>query len=111
VDDKLCRLCGTCVESCGFNAIKKGRDSIYIIKENCTGCGECMGACKYGAIKPRFFGGSRKLQVAFFITLHGFPAATTFWGMSFITTLPAPIHTSFPISMGRPYSSPLILAS
>ena len=62
VDEDLCRLCGTCIESCGFNAIKKGKDSIYFIEENCTGCGECIGICKYGAIKPRFPGESKKLQ-------------------------------------------------
>ena len=31
------------------------------------------------------------------ITLHGFPTATTFAGMSFVTTLPAPITLLSPI--------------
>jgi uncharacterized Fe-S center protein len=62
VDKSLCRLCGACIESCGFNAIKKGKNSIYFIEKKCTGCGECIGACKYKAIRPKFPRESKKLQ-------------------------------------------------
>lgn len=62
VDESLCRLCGTCIETCGFGAIKKGKKSIYFIEKKCTGCGECIGACKYNAIRPKFPRESKKLQ-------------------------------------------------
>ena len=62
-----------------------------------------------------------------FITLHGFPTAITFDGISFVTTLPAPIivlspivtpgstitfppnQTLLPTVIGLAYSSPLFL--
>jgi uncharacterized Fe-S center protein len=62
VDESLCRLCGTCIETCGFGAIKKGKKSIYFIEKKCTGCGECIGACRYNAIIAKFPRESRKLQ-------------------------------------------------
>jgi uncharacterized Fe-S center protein len=62
VDKNLCRLCGTCIEACSFDAIRKGKKSIYFIEKNCKGCGECIGACKYNAIRPKFPRESRKLQ-------------------------------------------------
>ena len=64
-----------------------------------------------------------------FITLQGFPTATEFDGISFVTILPAPIttlspiltpgrtttfppiHTLFPTSIGFAYSNPLFLVS
>lgn len=63
------------------------------------------------------------------ITLHGLPTATLFSGISFVTTLPAPItqlspiftpgntttfppiHTLFPTSIGLAYSNPNLTAS
>ncbi len=62
VDEDLCRLCGDCIEICGFNAIKQGEKSVFIMEENCKGCGECVGACKYGAMGPKFPRESKKLQ-------------------------------------------------
>jgi len=53
VDENLCNLCGKCVENCGYTAIKKGKNSIYFIGENCIGCGECVIMCRYGAIGPK----------------------------------------------------------
>ena len=53
VDETLCNLCGKCVENCGYDAIKKGKNSIYFIGENCIGCGECVIMCRYGAIGPK----------------------------------------------------------
>lgn len=64
-----------------------------------------------------------------FITLQGFPTATTFGGISLFTILPAPIttlspivtpgstitfppiHTLFPTFIGFAYSNPLFLLS
>ena len=63
------------------------------------------------------------------MTLQGFPTATTFDGISFVTTLPAPItvlspivtpgntitfppiHTLLPTLIGLAYSKPLFLNS
>jgi len=53
VDENLCNLCGKCLENCGYDAIKKGKNSIYFIGENCIGCGECVIMCRYGAISPK----------------------------------------------------------
>ncbi|MBM3708343.1 MAG: DUF362 domain-containing protein [Actinobacteria bacterium] len=62
VKKELCRLCGICIENCGYDAIKKGKDSIYFINENCVGCGECLVVCKYGAISPKYSSEAKKLQ-------------------------------------------------
>lgn len=62
VEEALCKLCGVCIENCGFDAIKKGKNSIYFIEENCKGCGECISTCKYGAISPKYPRESKKLQ-------------------------------------------------
>jgi len=53
VNEKLCTLCGKCIENCGYNAINSGENSIYFISENCIGCGECVTMCRYGAIGPK----------------------------------------------------------
>lgn len=62
VKEGLCKLCGTCIENCGYDAIKKGKNSIYFIAENCVGCGECISVCKYGAISPKYPDEAKKLQ-------------------------------------------------
>lgn len=46
-------------------------------------------------INSRYF--SLSFSVSFRIILQGFPAARTFDGMSFVTTLPAPITVLSPI--------------
>ena len=58
----LCKLCGTCIENCEYGAIKKGKESIYFVAENCVGCGECISVCKYGAISPKYPNEAKKLQ-------------------------------------------------
>jgi len=62
VKEGLCNLCGVCIENCGYNAIKKGENSIYFIAENCVGGGECVSVCKYGAISPKYPNEGKKLQ-------------------------------------------------
>lgn len=62
VNEGLCRLCGACIETCGYDAIRKGENSIHFITENCVGCGECISVCKYGAISPRYPNEAKKLQ-------------------------------------------------
>ncbi|MHA1724815.1 MAG: DUF362 domain-containing protein [Promethearchaeota archaeon] len=49
VDPDLCTGCGTCLESCVFDALKV--DEIAIIdEEKCMGCGRCEKACLTDAI-------------------------------------------------------------
>jgi uncharacterized Fe-S center protein len=60
-EDK-CKLCGKCIEACGYDAIKKGEKHIIFIEENCVGCGECVSVCRYGALQPKFEKQVRKLQ-------------------------------------------------
>jgi len=62
VEEDLCKLCGTCIGNCGYDAIRKGKNSIYFIEENCVGCGECISVCKYGAISPKYPKEAKKLQ-------------------------------------------------
>jgi uncharacterized protein len=62
VREDLCKLCNICIENCGYDAIKKGKNSIYFIGEKCVGCGECIGVCKYGAISPKYPNEAKKLQ-------------------------------------------------
>jgi uncharacterized protein len=62
VEEASCKLCNLCIENCGYDAIRKGNNSIYIIAENCVGCGECIGVCKYGAISPKYPNEAKKLQ-------------------------------------------------
>jgi len=62
VKEDLCKLCETCIGNCGYDAIKKGKNSIYFIAENCVGCGECISVCKYGAISPKYPNEAKKLQ-------------------------------------------------
>jgi Fe-S-cluster-containing hydrogenase component 2 len=47
-----CRMCEDppCVASCPEYAIEV-RDSLYFIKEKCTGCKKCVEACLLGAIE------------------------------------------------------------
>jgi len=62
VDENLCKLCGTCIENCGYDAIKKDKNSIYFVAENCVGCGECINVCKYGAISAKSPNEAKELQ-------------------------------------------------
>ena len=62
VKEDLCNLCGVCIENCGYYAIKKGKNSIYFITENCIGCGECVSVCRYGVISPKYPNEAKKLQ-------------------------------------------------
>jgi len=62
VEEDLCRLCERCIEVCGYDAIRKGKKSIYFITDNCVGCGECVSVCPYGAIQSKLVQEERKLQ-------------------------------------------------
>ncbi len=44
-----CIACGTCVESCSFDAIVESGE-IYSITEDCTDCRACVESCPVDAI-------------------------------------------------------------
>jgi NAD-dependent dihydropyrimidine dehydrogenase PreA subunit len=49
-DSDACRLCGTCVEICPFNAIEiKGSSRLYN-RNDCLGCELCVEHCTHGAL-------------------------------------------------------------
>ena len=55
VDERLCAGCGTCVETCAFQAIKLERgegvlSTARVAPLLCTGCGNCVTACPSKAI-------------------------------------------------------------
>jgi len=49
VDEDLCTLCGKCVETCFYNALKV-EDGRLVIGNECRGCGICTCVCPEGAI-------------------------------------------------------------
>ncbi|MEO0132399.1 MAG: 4Fe-4S binding protein [candidate division WOR-3 bacterium] len=53
VDTVRCRGCGTCVDSCRFNAIRLNSNTgkAQIDTLLCTSCGTCKRVCPYQAIK------------------------------------------------------------
>jgi heterodisulfide reductase subunit A len=63
VDEKLCRACGFCIETCPYEAIglKRmetagiARDVASVNEVLCKGCGACAAACLSGAIQQKSF--------------------------------------------------------
>jgi len=49
VDYNKCILCGECIASCTFNAIKINNNKLTV-NDNCTLCGICVNTCKYDAL-------------------------------------------------------------
>ena len=47
-----CISCGTCVDSCNFEAISEGEERYVIDKDKCTDCGACVEVCPVDAIAP-----------------------------------------------------------
>lgn len=52
IDREKCVQCGSCLEVCPGNLIKRGTDGIAYLKhpEECWGCASCLKECRYGAI-------------------------------------------------------------
>jgi MinD superfamily P-loop ATPase len=51
MDKTLCTECGTCEETCRFNAIASTEESGYAVNPaRCEGCGACVFTCPQGAI-------------------------------------------------------------
>jgi MinD superfamily P-loop ATPase len=51
MDKSLCTECGTCAETCRFNAIVSTEESNYIVNPaRCEGCGACVFTCPQEAL-------------------------------------------------------------
>jgi ferredoxin len=50
-DGDLCTACGTCLESCYFEARQLEEDTLQLIDERCFGCGRCLPGCPAEAIR------------------------------------------------------------
>ncbi len=50
VNVKKCVLCGTCTETCVYQAITKSKHLIHVDPISCTGCGSCIMSCPQEAI-------------------------------------------------------------
>jgi Pyruvate/2-oxoacid:ferredoxin oxidoreductase delta subunit len=50
-DGDLCTACGTCLESCFFEARQLVADKLHLIDERCFGCGRCIPDCPAEAIR------------------------------------------------------------
>ena len=50
-DGILCTACGTCLESCFFEARQLEEDALQLIDERCFGCGRCLPDCPAEAIR------------------------------------------------------------
>ncbi|MCP4689589.1 MAG: glycyl-radical enzyme activating protein [Desulfobacterales bacterium] len=46
-----CLGCGTCVETCGSNAVSLSQDGVEIDRELCSGCGDCADQCPAAAME------------------------------------------------------------
>ena len=49
-DSDLCTSCGSCMDSCPFDAISMDDGVSQISRERCMGCGVCIDRCQSGAI-------------------------------------------------------------
>jgi ferredoxin len=49
IDQEKCIVCGTCVDTCQFNALTMNGD-LYCDTELCMGCGVCVEHCTQGAL-------------------------------------------------------------
>jgi electron transport complex protein RnfB len=56
-DAALCIGCGTCVESCFFEARQLLDGGVHLTDERCFGCGRCLASCPGGAIRLEFQAG------------------------------------------------------
>jgi Pyruvate/2-oxoacid:ferredoxin oxidoreductase delta subunit len=50
-DNDLCTACGSCLESCFFEARQLEDDALHLIDERCFGCGRCIPSCPAEAIR------------------------------------------------------------
>lgn len=50
-DAALCAGCGSCLESCFFEARRLEDGALYVIDVRCFGCGRCLASCPEDAIR------------------------------------------------------------
>jgi Pyruvate/2-oxoacid:ferredoxin oxidoreductase delta subunit len=53
-DELLCTACGTCLDSCFFEARQLEDDTLRLIDARCFGCGRCITDCPAEAIQLEF---------------------------------------------------------
>lgn len=51
VDKKKCTMCGVCLRTCFYDAIRLERMGAIVDPEKCDGCGMCVEVCPYDAIR------------------------------------------------------------
>ncbi len=56
-DAELCAGCGSCLDSCFFEARQMADATPHLIDERCFGCGRCVADCPEGAIRLEFQAG------------------------------------------------------
>jgi ferredoxin len=56
-DAALCTGCGSCLESCFFEARQLEDGVLHLIEERCFGCRRCVAACPEDAIRIEFQAG------------------------------------------------------
>lgn len=47
---ELCVACGSCVDSCPFDALSVGDQTVAVDNDACMGCGVCISQCAEGAL-------------------------------------------------------------
>jgi ferredoxin len=56
-DAAVCTGCGSCLESCFFEARRLEDGVLHVIDERCFGCGRCIAGCPQDAIRLEFQAG------------------------------------------------------
>jgi electron transport complex protein RnfB len=56
-DEALCTGCGSCLESCFFEARRLEDGALHVMDERCFGCGRCLASCPEDAIQLEFQSG------------------------------------------------------
>jgi ferredoxin len=56
-DAALCTGCGSCLESCFFEARRLEDGALHVMDERCFGCGRCLASCPEDAIQLEFQSG------------------------------------------------------
>jgi electron transport complex protein RnfB len=56
-DAALCTGCGSCLESCFFDARRLEDGALHVMDERCFGCGRCLASCPQDAIRLEFQAG------------------------------------------------------
>ncbi|MHC1584851.1 MAG: 4Fe-4S binding protein [Candidatus Syntropharchaeia archaeon] len=55
LESEKCIVCGLCVDTCPYGALRIENKSLKVIEALCKGCGACAAACPTGAMEQRHF--------------------------------------------------------